>query len=165
MNLEICPHYNTLVVLSWTSQTQKNASVTVDQMRDSPFHHVPPWDFCSWERKSFTFILSVQRERMKLPFERNKSPDGSGKDSSSFCSVFIQLVQFSLCYLKPELHGMRKELCNLNEVVKVLILPKEDVFTWAKLQFSGLSSYHFPGMNSPNAYQYLLIPPPCPFHR
>lgn len=39
-------------------------------------------------KKLCTFSLSMQWERMKQAFERNKSPDGSGEYPSSSCSVF-----------------------------------------------------------------------------
>lgn len=97
---------------------------------------------------------------MKLSFERNKSPDGSGEYSSSPCSVFIKLVQFSFCYLKLELYGMRKKknLCKLNEIVQVHILLKKGVFTWATLVFWSIFS------SLPNTDLYFLIfcRIPCP---
>lgn len=73
---------------------------------------------------------------MKLSFERNRSADGSGEYSSSPCSVFVKLVQFSFCYLTLELYEMSgKKLCNLNEIVQVHILLKRGVFTRATLSF------------------------------
>lgn len=116
------------------------------------------------ERQSFPpnpfpgiFVPGKENVHIHSAHETRKNETAIWKEQKSrwvwrgfkrFCSVFIKLVQFSFCYLKPELYGTRKELCNLNEVVQVLILPEEDVFTRTKLQFPGLSSHHFLAMKS-----------------
>lgn len=136
-------------------------------MGDGPFHQVSSLGFLLLGKKRFTFSVSVQWERMKLSFERNRSADGSGEYSSSPCSVFVKLVQFSFCYLTLELYGMSgKKLCNLNEIVQVHILLKRGVFTRATLSFllylliPSLEWSHIPNTD---CYFSIFCHIPCPF--
>lgn len=148
MNLKMHPHYNTLVCSKLDkSNTQKClCHCWLDERQSFPPNPFPG-----------IFIPGKENVHIHSAHETRKNETAIWKEQKSrwvwkgfklFCSVFIKLVQFSFCYLKPELYGTRKELCNLNEVVQVLILPEEDVFTGTKLQFPGLSSHHFLAMKS-----------------
>lgn len=62
--LEMHPFCNTLVIISQTHETNKNASGTTEEMGDRVLSTKSlPWDFCSWEGKgSHSVCLCHEKE-------------------------------------------------------------------------------------------------------